>query len=145
MSVPVQLSIVAVDPALFLTGPAPVNPGLVVDYRGTASFIVDAQHPVKPGDVLTLYALGLGPVNVDLSPDKVTPAGPLVKVTSPVVVSIGGVSTTPSFAGMSAGSVGLYQVNVNVPSGVAASAQTPIIVTVGGISSTAVTIPFQLQ
>jgi uncharacterized protein (TIGR03437 family) len=145
MSVPVQLSIVAADPALFLAGPEPVNLGLVVDYRGTANFIVDAQHPVKPGDVLTLYALGLGPVNVDLSPDKITPAGPLVKVTSPVVVSIGGVSTTPSFAGMSAGSVGLYQVNVTVPSGVAASDEAPIIVTVGSVSSMVVTIPLQAQ
>jgi uncharacterized protein (TIGR03437 family) len=145
MSVPLQLSIVAADPALFLAGPAPVNLGLVVDYRGSASFIVDAQHPVKPGDTLELYALGLGQVNVDLSPDKTTPASPLVQVSAPVVVSIGGVSTTPTFAGMSAGSVGLYQVNVKVPSGVAASAQAPIIVTVGSVSSTAVTIPFQAQ
>jgi uncharacterized protein (TIGR03437 family) len=145
MSVPLQLSIVTADPALFLAGPGPTNLGIVVDYRGSANFIVDAQHPVKPGDTLVLYALGLGPVNVDLSPDKVTPASPLVKVTSPVVVSIGGVSTTPGFAGMSAGSVGLYQVNVLVPSGVAASDQAPIIVTVGSVSSTAVTIPFQAQ
>jgi uncharacterized protein (TIGR03437 family) len=145
MSVPVELSIVAADPALFLAGPAPVNLGLVVDYRGSANFIVDAQHPVKPGDTLVLYALGLGPVNVDLSPDKTTPASPQVKVTSPVVVSIGGVSVAPTFAGMSAGSVGLYQVNVQVPSGVAASAQAPIIITVGSASSTAVTIPLLAQ
>jgi uncharacterized protein (TIGR03437 family) len=144
MSVPVEISITTIDPALFLVGPAPVNPGLVVAYRGSSIFTVDAQHPVRPGDTIVLYALGLGPVDTDLVPDRISPLSPLAKVTSPVSVSIGGIRATPDFAGMTPGYVGLYQMNVKVPAGVAAGTQVPIIVTVGSVSSTTVTIPFQI-
>ncbi len=144
MSVPVELTIVAENPALFLAGPAPVNLGLVVDYRDNTNFLVDAQHPVNPGDTVVLYALGMGPVDTDVAPDQISPSSPVAKTTSPVVVSIGGAPATPAFAGLAAGAVGLYQVNVAVPSGVAAGTQVPIVVTVGGVSSTTVTIPFQV-
>jgi uncharacterized protein (TIGR03437 family) len=67
----------------------------------------------KPGDIVTIYALGLGPTN------PATPAGVAASaagnVTLPLQLKIGGVPATVQFAGVVQGSIGLYQLNVVIP------------------------------
>jgi uncharacterized protein (TIGR03437 family) len=46
------------------------------------------------------------------------------------------------FAGLSPGSVGLYQMDVQIPAGVA-SGSVPLVVTQGGAASNTVTLPVQ--
>jgi uncharacterized protein (TIGR03437 family) len=85
----------------------------------------------KPGDTVLIYALGCGPTK------PATQAGVVAAQNSPLASSyqlkIGGVPATVNFAGMVAGSIGLYQFNVVVPS-VTAGDQT-IDLTVDGIGN----------
>ncbi len=99
----------------------------------------------KAGDYIVVYATGLGSV------DPVVPAGTLAPAAGPlsiiagnsVAVTIGGVpAATPSYVGLTPGSVGLYQINVQVPSGVP-SGDVPLVVTAGGAVASAVIISLQ--
>ena len=90
-----------------------------------------AFTPAKPGDVISIYALGCGPT----SPP--TQAGVIAAQASalalPYQLTIGGVAAPVSFAGMVGGSIGLYQLNVTIPF-VPAGDQS-IELTVNGVSN----------
>ena len=68
----------------------------------------------KPGDTVSIYALGLGPTN------PTTTAGVTAAqnsdVSLPLQIKIGGVDAIVSFKGLLQGTIGLYQLNVVIPS-----------------------------
>jgi uncharacterized protein (TIGR03437 family) len=67
----------------------------------------------KPGDTVSIYALGLGPTN------PATQAGVTAaqnsEVSLPLQIKIGDVEATVSFKGLLQGTIGLYQLNVVIP------------------------------
>ena len=83
----------------------------------------------KPGDTISIYALGCGTTNPP------TQAGVIAAQGSPLVLpyqlTIGGVPAPVTFAGMVGGSIGLYQFNVVIP--VVAPGDQPIQLTVDGV------------
>jgi uncharacterized protein (TIGR03437 family) len=122
----------AIQNAKDLSYPAPVGifgPGAV-------------SHPAQVGDVLTIYAIGLGPTNPAVGTNVPAPgAEPLARLTTcpasqPCVAPVvnfgsgifGTIVATPSYAGLSPGSVGLYQVNVAIPAGVPTGTVTVTVV-----------------
>jgi uncharacterized protein (TIGR03437 family) len=79
-----------------------------------------AAHPAKPGDTLTLYAIGLGPTSPFVATGQAAPSSePLARLTTMPAVNfgggIGGTLVNPLFAGLSPTFAGLYQVNVTIP------------------------------
>jgi uncharacterized protein (TIGR03437 family) len=90
----------------------------------------DDTHPAKPGDILILWVIGLGPTIPPVADGAVPPASPPAIITSAPTVQFTGLvpdSVTPSFAGLS-GTPGLYQIIVTTPAknGVSyVSLQTP--------------------
>lgn len=81
----------------------------------------------KAGEVLELYAVGLGPTNPAIAAGQaVSGVAPTIY---PVTVQIGTVSVIPSFSGLM--SQGLYQVNVTIPAGLG-TGDLPLVATVGG-------------
>jgi uncharacterized protein (TIGR03437 family) len=102
-----------------------------VDYLGPAGLFGAAQptRPARPGEILLLYATGLGPTNPPVSPGSVLWfAAPTV---DPVLVTIGGAKASVQFAGLAG--AGLYQINVVVPS--VAPGDQPLTLTANGISA----------
>jgi uncharacterized protein (TIGR03437 family) len=84
----------------------------------TAYQLRDASHPVKAGETLILWAIGLGATIPPVEAGAAAPLSPpAVAVDPPRVVFSGGstAEVTPFFAGLSGGSAGLYQVMVPVP------------------------------
>jgi uncharacterized protein (TIGR03437 family) len=84
------------------------------------SFPGVATHPAKPGDTLTLYAIGLGPTSPFVATGQAAPSSePLARLTTMPTVNfgggIGGTVVNPLFAGLSPTFAGLYQVNVTIP------------------------------
>jgi uncharacterized protein (TIGR03437 family) len=94
----------------------------------------DTNAPAGVGDYLVMYALGLGAVTPTLAIENGAPASPYEYAVAPVTVTIGGIPATVLFAGLTPGYVGLYQVNVTMPSGVTPGNQVPVTVSVAGKS-----------
>ena len=57
-------------------------------------------------------------------------------------MTIGGVTVPPSFSGLTS-FVGLYQVNVQVPSNTPTGDAVEVVLTIGGVTSNTVTIAVQ--
>jgi uncharacterized protein (TIGR03437 family) len=90
-------------------------------------------HPAVAGDVLLLYASGLGPVEQP-PPDGVNSLDALRRTTNPLQVRIGGASADVPFSGLSPQFTGVYQVNVVVPPGATGDA-VPVQLLIGGVTS----------
>jgi hypothetical protein len=103
---------------------------------------VSASKPAKAGELLTLYATGLGPTVPALAPGGVFTANPLETANSPVAITVGGQPADVLYAGGYPGSTDGFQINFRVPSGVAPG-PAPVQLTAAFIPATAVTVPVQ--
>ena len=87
---------------------------------------------------MLLFANGLGPV--DVQPGSREPSPPVVNQTkNKPAVTVGGVDATVEFSGLSAGTVGLYQINAVIPPNAPGGAQ-PVVITIGGVRSQPATL-----
>jgi uncharacterized protein (TIGR03437 family) len=104
--------------------------------------LVTSQNPAHPGDVITLYGTGFGPVTP--LPATGAPAGssPASSMNPMPSVTINAQNATVLFAGLSPGSVGLYQFNVVVPNQVG-TGNLNVQFNTGGLNPNIVTIPVQ--
>jgi uncharacterized protein (TIGR03437 family) len=136
------ISIQATSPEFFyfVTNPDGTNPiaalnavsGVFVGSPGLIAGVTFA--PAKPGDILTLFATGLGATDPPFGPGELP--GAAAQVTTAFSIVIGGVTMDPAdilYVGVSQ-FAGLYQVNLRVPAAVADGNQ-PLVITVGGVSS----------
>jgi uncharacterized protein (TIGR03437 family) len=83
--------------------------------------LVNASHPAAPGEILILYASGLGAVTPPVASGAAAPSSPLSFTDITPSVTVGGVPATVLFSGLVPGYVGLYQINfrlaLNTPAG----------------------------
>jgi uncharacterized protein (TIGR03437 family) len=96
----------------------------------SAAGVTPVTTPAAPGEEIVLYGTGFGATN------PATPAGQLITTDLPLAtmptITIGGMATTPLFAGLI--SAGLFQINVTVPAS-AASGDVPVVALVGSTAS----------
>ena len=107
-----------------------LTPGL---YSSTSSLAISSG-------VLTLDAQA---VTNQPATGAAAPSSPLAFTGSLPTVSIGGVQSLVTYSGLAPTLVGLYQVNVLVPSLVVRGRAVPVILSIGGALSNAVTIAVQ--
>jgi uncharacterized protein (TIGR03437 family) len=91
--------------------------------------------PAKPGDVLTLYATGLGLTNPSFAAGQL-PSG-ASSIASDLQVTIGSTTlakTDVLYAGVTPSTAGLYQINIHLPLAIPNGDQ-PVQMTVNGIAS----------
>jgi uncharacterized protein (TIGR03437 family) len=99
-----------------------------------------SSNPAHSGEILALYANGLGPVTNQPASGAPAPGGPnLASTTTKPVVMIGGQQAQISFWGLAPGFPGLYQIDATVPSGLTGNQQ--VTVSIGGQTSPAVVLP----
>jgi uncharacterized protein (TIGR03437 family) len=130
------VSVANVSPGIFIVD-QPNNIGAIIHSNGT---VVAAAAPARPGEFLSIYCTGLGPLTSPVqsgSPGPSTP--PLPQTTTAPVVKLGNASLTPSFSGLAPTFVGLYQVNFQMPAFVGAGNQT-IQLSIGGVVSNTATL-----
>ncbi|MDQ2901197.1 MAG: hypothetical protein M3Y07_15575, partial [Acidobacteriota bacterium] len=93
-----------------------------------------AALTAQRGQPVSIYANGLGPVDNQPASGEPSPAQPLASTRVTPTVTIGGLPAQVLFSGLAPGFVGLYQINVIVPSAAPTGAQS-IVITANGIDS----------
>lgn len=88
-------------------------------------------RPVKPGETLTFYGVGFGPVTPNIGAGQVVET--LNSTEYPLEVYVGGARAAITYAGLAPSSVGVYQINVVVPA-VPAGGSLPLTFTLGGVN-----------
>jgi uncharacterized protein (TIGR03437 family) len=135
ISVPVNVAVFDAQPAILSTLGNGQGQGHI--YRAISSgaqVLADASSPATTGDVLVIYCVGLGITDPKVTSGDAAPFSPLARITAPVAATIGGQTAAASFAGLTPGFIGLYQINVAVPGGVPSGTQ-PVSISVGAKSS----------
>ena len=104
--------------------------------------VVSASKPAAAGEMLSLFARGLGPVNPGVDPSAPFPSSPLATVNSPVEVTVNGKAAEVLSAVGYPGGMDGYQVNFRVPPDTA-KGPASIQVSAAWISGAPVSIPVQ--
>jgi uncharacterized protein (TIGR03437 family) len=137
-STPATVTLAPVSPGIFTATADGKGAGAITHVDGSA---VTTQNPAHPGEVVILYATGLGQV-APAVPTGALPAS-LSSTFASVTLTIGGITFIPDFAGLSGCCVGLNQINARVPLGVSSGNAVPVVLNIGGKSSNTATIAVQ--
>jgi uncharacterized protein (TIGR03437 family) len=107
--------------------------------------LIGTANPARRGSVIQLYANGLGPLDHTPAAGEPAPgAEPLARLQTLPAVTIGGNNhpATVTFGGLAPYIVGLYQLNVQIPSD-APTGYQPVVLTANGVSSPPITLYVQ--
>ena len=136
-SAPRAIVLDAFAPVLFestrdFTGPP--EAGAIFHEDGVSP--VTFESPARQGEIILIYALGLGSVTPPLATGA--PSVGNLTVATPTV-TIDGIAAEVKFSGTAPGFVGLYQINVKINAGIPGTLGT-LVVSIGGARSDPVTI-----
>ncbi len=131
------ITLASAYPGIFSTSSSGTGQGAILDVDNR---LVDSANAARPGDILQIFANGLGPTTPAVATGEASPSSPPATVNAPVQCRIGNLDAEVLFAGLTPGAVGLYQVNARIPAGVTAGNAVPVVLIVSGITSNTVTI-----
>jgi uncharacterized protein (TIGR03437 family) len=102
-----------------------------------------AVHPANRGDILLIYAIGLGQTTPAVETGAAAPGGPNLATTTGYKVQLGGgpfgqgFTISPQFQGLAPSFAGLYQINFQIPLNAPTGNAVPLVL-VGpdGVSNT---------
>ena len=100
------------DPGIFAYG----GNGYVVAQRSFDGSLIEPNNPASPGETIILYTTGLGPLSIPLQDGWGAPSNPLAYTVDPFDVLVDGQPCRVLFSGLGPGFVGLYQLNLVLPS-----------------------------
>ncbi|OFW29451.1 MAG: hypothetical protein A3J28_05510 [Acidobacteria bacterium RIFCSPLOWO2_12_FULL_60_22] len=100
---------------------------------------VTAEKPARAGEILAVYATGLGPTSPLAATGASASTTALAVTRTTPSATIGGIPAPVRFSGLAPSFVGLYQVNIEVPPGVSSGEQT-LLLTSSGVASNPVTV-----
>jgi uncharacterized protein (TIGR03437 family) len=107
-----RITLLDVAPALFQ-----VNANTIIAVHADAS-LVTVDAPARPGEVVILYAAGLGRTNPDTINGQVATLAAPIRRLGDLTVTLSGVAVASSniaYAGLAPGFAGLYQINLKLP------------------------------
>jgi uncharacterized protein (TIGR03437 family) len=107
-SVPQQLVVASAEPGIFTVNQQGSGQGSITHADGS---LAQPGAPASIGETVVIYCTGLGPVTPPVVEGAPPPSSPLSTAVNPVTVTIGGLPATVSFAGLTPGDPGLYQIN----------------------------------
>jgi uncharacterized protein (TIGR03437 family) len=98
------------DPGIFI-----YQGKYAVAVAGSDNSLIGPNNPAIPGEVIILYATGLGPLSLDLRDGFGAPSTPLAYTIDPFNVVVNHQQCEVLFSGLGPGFVGLYQINIVLP------------------------------
>jgi uncharacterized protein (TIGR03437 family) len=136
---PVELEVKAAAPGLFLWN------GWALSTRADGS-VVEPQRPASPGEVVVLYATGLGQTDPKQEYGRLASGAAPVPPETGLEVILGGAPVDRKrilYAGATPGFAGLYQINLLLPEGVAPDPEVRVKVA-GEESQSGVRLPIRV-
>jgi uncharacterized protein (TIGR03437 family) len=129
---PVTVLLKELQPGIYTLNESGSGAGIVTN--AISGELIGTSNPAHVSDYLTVYSTGLGPLQgpngeVEPADGAAAPDSPLFRTIANVTATIGGIGAPVLFSGLSPESVGLYQVNVQVPAGVGAGNAVPLVLT----------------
>lgn len=150
---PVALKIVTASPGLFAVGDKEPRGGLVL--HGAEKETIDGgapvtgESPARPGEIVKLWAAGLGPIaDGDTASSILTGRpheGAAAPVTVPVTAQIDGQSAQVLSAKLPTGAIGVYEIQVRIPADIAGDSEARLTVSQDGFRSNTIKFPLQAR
>ena len=125
-------SILPAAPSVFRSGTAGPETGIATIVRAQNNQLVTPTNPIHPGDTITIFATGLGRTTPNVEAGIPAPVSPFSSALIPAVVTLGGSQLNVTFAGLSPGEIGVYQINATVPAKVPEGISIPLVISQGG-------------
>jgi uncharacterized protein (TIGR03437 family) len=135
-TLPDFITLATARPGIFSTNQQGTGQGAILDGQGR---LVTGAASAAAGDIVAVFATGLGLTAPPVKSGEAAPGGPLALVSNTVTAEVGGRAATVHFAGLAPGFVGLYQVNVQIPAGTTPG-EVPLVLIQNGVSSNTVTL-----
>ena len=123
-----------VVPGVYTLSQDGTGPAVVVHANGA---LVNSQNPAHPGEIVLLFATGLGAVNPPLATGAPSVGNQTVALTK---VTVDGNSGEVLFSGAAPNFAGLYQINFRIPANARTAPDLLLVLTVGGRNANPVTI-----
>ena len=150
----VALQFAAVSPGIFAFGGKEPRAGVLLHAAGSASLDaaskgspISTDEPARSGEVITVWATGLGLVSDDLSAMAagVPYPAPDANVSTPVHALVDGQPASVLSATLPQGAVGIYEVRVLLPRDLPLSGTARLVISQNNSASNVVTFPFVLS
>lgn len=123
-------------PSVFRSGSDGSRNDLPTIIRADNGLLVTGSNPVRQDGRVVIYLTGLGATSPQVADGTAAPLSPLAQVVTVPTVTIGGVGGRVEFAGLTPGSVGVYQINVYVPPNTPTGLSVPLVIRQGTNSTT---------
>ncbi|MFL6352211.1 MAG: hypothetical protein ACJ74Z_10225 [Bryobacteraceae bacterium] len=145
------VKLVPANPGLFAFGGVEPRSGLILhankNSNGQSGTPVTSENPAQPGETVTVWAAGLGPVR---NASAATPlrmgvpyTGSNARVVAPVSALVNGRSARVVSAVLPQGSIGIYEVRVVLPPDLPNDPKTQLLIAQSGYVSNRITVPVQ--
>ncbi len=131
MSPDFNFTVSSTAPAVFLNGTDGLSTNLPSVTRAANGLLVTPSNPIHQGDSLTIFAAGLGLTSPAVAAGAVSPAN-LRGGSAQPTVTLNGVALPMTFAGLVPGQIGVYEIQVNVPTYTPQGLSVPLIITQNG-------------
>jgi uncharacterized protein (TIGR03437 family) len=122
-SLPVMVTFSTTAPAVFAYYRVPASTDPIIVHADNS--LVTPTAPAQAGEVLTIYATGAGPLNNPPLDGQPAPSSPDATTKVTPSVTVGGAAATVQFSGLTPGSVGLLQINIQLPATLPTATGTP--------------------
>ena len=126
-----NVTILPAAPSVFRNSTAGPETGIATVVRSSNGLVVTPSNPVHRGDILTIYATGLGRTSPSVETGAPAPSEPLASALITPQITVGGMPVEVQFAGLAPGQVGVYQINVRVNDRVPLGLSVPLSISQG--------------
>jgi uncharacterized protein (TIGR03437 family) len=133
----IHMMILPAAPSVFLSGVAGPVTGIPTIFRSANGELVTPSNPIHPSDRITIYLTGMGQTAPEVPAGIAAPSAPFSFAVLQPAVTLGGVNLTVEFAGLTPGTIGVYQINAAVPpKGLPVGFEIPLAIGQGGMTNT---------
>jgi uncharacterized protein (TIGR03437 family) len=130
-----NLAVLPAAPSVFRSGVAGPETNLPAVVRASNQELATMANPIHRGDTIVIYLTGLGRTSPAVQTGSPAPFEPLAYALIEPGVTLGGVTLPVSYAGMTPGLVGVYQIDAFVPDSAPTGMAVPLTISQGASST----------